>query len=115
MMENIAATAATIVKEIIAKISSVVSINPFLRNRKGVSFLKLFYFQIFIVLFSKSLVPNPTPKTASESCDECGKSFSEAGGCECIKNEECDQLSLIPDGCFKCGNKAMEYCSSQEG
>ena len=68
-----------------------------------------------MTLFLKSSVPNPTPKTASESCDDCVKSFSEAGGCECIKNEECDQLSLIPDGCFKCGNKAMEYCSSQTG
>ena len=29
-------------------------------------------------------------------CDKCVTDFAEAGGCECIKNEECNQLSLIP-------------------
>ena len=70
---------------------------------------------VLFTSFYKSVVPNQTPQPVSENCDACVKSFSEAGGCKCIENEECDQLSLIPDGCFKCGNKAIEYCSSQTG
>ena len=46
-------------------------------------------------------------------CDKCVTDFAEAGGCECIKNEECNQLSLIPEGCFACGGKAIEYCGTK--
>ena len=44
------------------------------------------------------------------NCDKCISDFSAAGGCECIKNEECNQLSLIPDGCLPCGEQAIEHC-----
>ena len=27
-----------------------------------------------------------------------------------MEANDCDQFSLIPQGCFKCGEKAMEYC-----
>ena len=48
-------------------------------------------------------------------CDKCVKDFDEVGGCECIDNDDCDQLSLIPEGCFICGQKAMKYCESKIG
>ena len=32
---------------------------------------------------------------------------------ECIDNDDCDQFALIPEGCFNCGNDAMQYCSEQ--
>ena len=48
-------------------------------------------------------------------CDKCVNDFDGAGGCECMDNDDCDQLSLIPEGCFICGQKAMEYCESKIG
>ena len=44
------------------------------------------------------------------NCDKCVSDFSTAGGCECIKKEDCNQLSLIPDGCLPCGEQAIEHC-----
>ena len=32
-----------------------------------------------------------------------------------MENDDCDQLKLIPQGCFKCGEKAMEYCDTKKG
>ena len=47
-------------------------------------------------------------------CDKCVTDFAAAGGCECLKNEECNQLSLIPEGCIiPCGGKAIEYCGTE--
>ena len=50
-----------------------------------------------------------------EYCKKCVSDFTEAGGCDCMKNEGCDQFKLIPEGCSKCGDQAMKYCSSKEG
>ena len=55
----------------------------------------------------------PTTPLPETGCKICVNSFSEAGGCECIDNDDCDQFSLIPEGCFNCGNDAMQYCSEQ--
>ena len=46
-------------------------------------------------------------------CDKCVTDFAAAGGCECIKKEDCNQLSLIPEGCIACGGKAIEYCGTE--
>ena len=41
------------------------------------------------------------------------------GGCVCMKNELCDELALIPDGCgldgLDCGDATKEYCNSDAG
>ena len=48
-------------------------------------------------------------------CDACVSKFSDAGGCNCIEDDNCDQFALIPEGCFPCGDKAMVYCDSLIG
>ena len=48
-------------------------------------------------------------------CDKCVKDFDEAEGCKCRENHDCDPLQLIPQECFKCGEKAMEYCDTKKG
>ena len=48
-------------------------------------------------------------------CYKCVKDFDEAGGCECMANNDCDQLSLIPEGCFICGQYIAKYCDSKIG
>ena len=48
-------------------------------------------------------------------CKKCVADFDKVGGCKCMASDDCDQLSLIPEGCFKCGQKAMEYCDLKEG
>ena len=50
-----------------------------------------------------------------EYCKKCVSDFTESGGCDCMENEGCDQLKLIPEGCSKCGEQATNYCSSKEG
>ena len=51
----------------------------------------------------------------ADSCEKCVSTFAEDGGCECMKKEDCDQFGLIPKGCIKCGDIAMEYCDSRRG
>ena len=51
----------------------------------------------------------------ADSCEKCVSTFAENGGCECMKKEDCDQLGLIPKGCFKCGDVATKYCDSKQG
>ena len=48
-------------------------------------------------------------------CDECVSGFADAGGCNCMGSPGCDVSVLIPEGCFRCGDKAMAYCNSQPG
>ena len=57
------------------------------------------------------MIPDENDKV--DSCYKCVSDFDEAGGCECIENEDCDQLKLIPEGCFNCGDEAVKYCSSE--
>jgi len=61
------------------------------------------------------------PKTQNDGendeeafCDKCVKDFDGAGGCECMDNDDCDPLGLIPEGCSICGQKVMEYCKSKK-
>ena len=32
-----------------------------------------------------------------------------------MASDDCDQFSLIPEGCSNCGDKAEEFCDSKEG
>ena len=48
-------------------------------------------------------------------CKKCIDDFSAAGGCECLKNKDCSAINLIPEGCFMCDNKIMEFCNSKTG
>ena len=68
--------------------------------------LTLLCFGTIIKCFSESFKKGP----ALANCDKCISDFSDAGGCECIKKEDCNQLSLVPDGCLPCGEQAIEHC-----
>ena len=50
-----------------------------------------------------------------EYCEKCVSDFTQAGGCDCMKKEDCDQFKLIPEGCSKCGDQAINHCSSKKG
>lgn len=43
-------------------------------------------------------------------CDVCVAQFAEAGGCECMSDESCDETTLILDACDPCGDEAATYC-----
>ena len=67
-----------------------------------------------IYKYSASRAP-PLPPQLKDECEACISSFAKAGGCECIDNDDCNQFSLIPDGCFNCGEKAVSYCAQAIG
>ena len=45
-------------------------------------------------------------------CDSCVSEFAANGGCDKLGS---DVSNLIPEGCFTCGDKAVEYCESISG
>ena len=45
-------------------------------------------------------------------CNACISEFDDDGGCTCLENPSCDPTGLIPEGCYQCGDKAMEFCRS---
>ena len=45
-------------------------------------------------------------------CNACISEFDDDGGCTCLENPSCDPTGLIPEGCYQCGDKAMEFCKS---
>ena len=79
----------------------------------------MYLFDLFLgidpALVIVNLILNAGTDENKNFCDKCISDFDKAGGCECMEDEDCDQLSLISDGCFKCGDKAIKYCVSKEG
>lgn len=49
------------------------------------------------------------------NCNTCIDDISAAGGCECLKDKDCSMINLIPEECFMCDNKIMEFCDSKKG
>ena len=45
-------------------------------------------------------------------CNACISEFDDDGGCTCMENPSCNPEGLIPEGCYQCGEKAMEFCRS---
>ena len=62
-------------------------------------------FLIFLLLSSTRFLPGP-------DCNKCVSEFAENGGCDCMNNVNCDVNTIIPEGCYSCGNEALEYCNS---
>jgi hypothetical protein len=48
-------------------------------------------------------------------CDICVAEFKQNGGCECWKDENCNQEDLAPAGCDPCGQEAAFACGIDEG
>ena len=49
---------------------------------------------------------------AQDPCNKCISDFDDAGGCECLKKDGCNPASLIPSGCYSCGEKAIKFCNA---
>ena len=47
-----------------------------------------------------------------DPCNKCISDFDDAGGCECLKKDGCNPASLIPSGCYSCGEKAIKFCNA---
>ena len=67
-----------------------------------------------------NLISILTGDESEDFCDRCISDFDEAGGCECMEDNDCDQFSQIfvdqfSDECFKCRDKAIKYCLSKDG
>ena len=43
-------------------------------------------------------------------CSSCISEFDNDGGCTCLENPSCDPVGLVPEGCYQCSEKAMEFC-----
>merc|ERR1719499_288833 len=47
-------------------------------------------------------------------CDVCVAEFEQNGGCECWKEENCNEEELVPAGCDSCGEEAGLACGITE-
>merc|ERR1719506_2263563 len=46
-----------------------------------------------------------------DHCHKCAEDFDKAGGCAAMHEHNMDKvMSLIPQGCGHCGDKAKDYC-----
>ena len=55
-------------------------------------------------------------KDSVKFCDKCVVDFERAGGCECLSFDDCYHVdSLIPEGCFECGEAANDFCEAKRG
>ena len=62
-----------------------------------------------------NLTPFVEDKELVDFCEKCATDLDKVGICECMKSDECDHLSLVPEDCFKCSDKVIDYCKSKEG
>jgi len=47
------------------------------------------------------------------SCDDCTYKFASAEGCECMMDEQCDPLKLLPEECMHCAEDISGYCQKE--
>ena len=48
--------------------------------------------------------------SGERDCDSCVEEFMNAGGCDAMMDDDIDQESLIPEGCYHCGDEAVSAC-----
>ena len=67
----------------------------------------ILYLVIWLIICNKATFLFTEP-----DCNACISEFDDDGGCTCMENPSCNPEGLIPEGCYQCGEKAMEFCRS---
>merc|ERR1719383_130637 len=53
------------------------------------------------------------PEEPEMTCEECSSKFASAGGCECMMDDKCDPITLLPDGCTNCMEHIGGFCQKE--
>ena len=62
-------------------------------------------------MFLISFLLSPLHFLLESDCNKCVSEFDDNGGCDCMNNPSCDVSTLIPEGCYHCGDEAAKYCT----
>merc|ERR1719383_1584593 len=53
------------------------------------------------------------PEEPEMTCEECSSKFASAGGCECMMDDKCVPITLLPDGCTNCMEHIGGFCQKE--